>query len=162
MGRTRQTDPMSKSKPKSKKRLPVLGWREWVRLPDLCSEQIKAKVDTGARTSSLHAFELELHETSHGLWVANFEIHPAQRSVEPSHRVEVPVSSFRMVRSSSGHKERRPVITTPIGVGEHRFDIELTLTSRDEMGFRMLLGRRALRQRFLVDAGRSHRQGDAG
>lgn len=149
------TGPMSKRG----STLSVVGWREWVCLPELCPDPVKVKVDTGARTSSLHAFNLKLTETPEGT-IASFEVHPAQRSAAVTYRVEVPVAGFRDVRSSSGHRERRPVITTPVVLGDHRFEIEVTLTSRDEMGFRMLLGRAAVRRRFLVDPGRSYRQGE--
>lgn len=140
--------------------LPIVGWREWVCLPDLCPDPLKAKVDTGARTSSLHAFDLSLSETADGVTLAHFEIHPAQRSSEQRSSVEIPVVEFREVRSSSGHSERRPVVRTPVVLGGRRFNVEITLTSRDEMGFRMLLGRAAVRRRFLVDPGRSYRQGE--
>lgn len=140
-----------------RKRLPTIGWREWVTLPDLCPRSIKAKVDTGARTSSLHAFALQLSsETAPA--IATFEIHPVQRSADEAIQVEAKVEDFKLVRSSSGHAELRPVIRTPVRVGGHQFVIDLTLTSRDEMGFRMLLGRAAVRNRFLVDPGRSYRQ----
>ena len=144
---------------KRTKVLPVVGWREWVELPELCADPIKAKIDTGARTSSLHAFGLEVTVSTSGTPVASFEIHPAQRSPVPRHVVVAPILGFRTVRSSSGHSERRPVIVTPVVVGALRFEIETTLTSRDEMGFRMLLGRAAIRRRFLVDPGRSYCQG---
>ena len=138
---------------------PTVGWREWVRLEDLTTTPIKAKIDTGARTSSLHAFGLALRDSPDGT-VATFEVHPLQRSAKQSDRVEIAVQGFRDIRSSSGHQERRPVIRTPITLGGHRFDIDITLTSRDEMGFRMLLGRVALRNRFLIDPGRSFCLGD--
>ena len=138
----------------------MVGWREWVRLPDLCSEPIKAKIDTGARTPSLHAFNLRVTESLTGDSIATFEIHPTQRSATPSLDVEDPIVDFKEVRSSSGHRERRPVIRTPLTIGQNHFAIDLTLTARDEMGFRMLLGRAALRRRFLVDPGRSYRQGE--
>lgn len=133
---------------------PLIGWREWVALPDLSDRPLKAKVDTGARTSSLHAFGLRLEERADGTW-AVFEIHPIQRSKQHSQAVTAPVVAFRRVRSSSGHSEQRPVIRTPAGIGSRKFDIEITLTSRDEMDFRMLLGRSAVRGRFWVDPGRS-------
>ena len=139
--------------------LDTIGWREWVRLPDLCSVPMKAKIDTGARTSSLHAFDLIIHGSGDDAEV-EFEIHPHQRSSRDGVSVRHPVTAFRKVRSSTGHSERRPVIRTPVRVGDHCYDIEITLTSRDAMGFRMLLGRSALRRRFAVDAGRSFLQGD--
>jgi hypothetical protein len=137
--------------------LQPIGWREWVLLPDLCGTVVKAKIDTGARTSSLHAFDLEISGDGPGA-VATFEIHPIQRSVTSAVTVSHPVADFRRVRSSTGHTEERPVIRTPIRIGGREFDIDITLTSRDAMGFRMLLGRSAIRNRFAVDAGRSFLQ----
>ncbi|MGH1490154.1 MAG: ATP-dependent zinc protease family protein [Acidimicrobiales bacterium] len=145
----------------SRRILPVVGWREWVGLDELSELPIKAKIDTGARTSSLHAFNLQLSEdVATDVVVATFEIHPLQRSSDQVQSVKTEVLEFRDVRSSTGHTERRPVIRTPVTVGEYRFDIDITLTSRDEMGFRMLLGRSAVRRRFLVDPGRSYQQGE--
>ena len=132
-----------------------MGWRELIALPELCATPIKAKIDTGARTSALHAFNLAVENRDGAFW-ADFEIHPLQRSRKASVVVSYPVTGFRRVRSSSGHLERRPVINTPLRIGSACFDIEITLSSRDEMGFRMLLGRAALRRRFLVDPGRSY------
>lgn len=135
---------------------PIVGWREWVRLPGLdpSSTPTKAKVDTGARTSALHAFDLRVVERG-AVSLVHFELHPTQRSDEPSTAASATVQEWREVRSSSGQVELRPVIRTPVELGGHRFDIELTLTSRDEMGFRLLLGRSAVRSRFLVHPGRS-------
>jgi hypothetical protein len=142
---------------KKRKRLPVVGWREWISLPDLCPMPIKAKIDTGARTSSLHAFDLDLSSDTLPA-IVTFEIHPVQRSSASALHVEAKVQGFKLVRSSNGDTELRPVIRTPFRVGSHQFEIDLTLTSRDEMGFRMLLGRAAIRNRFLVDSGRSYQQ----
>lgn len=142
-----------------RKARPTIGWREWVRLDELCDVPIKAKIDTGARTSSLHAFNLEIGTSPDGETIASFEIHPIQRSAKPAQSVKAEVVEFRKVRSSTGHTELRPVIRTPVSFGPHRFTIEVTLTSRDAMGFRMLLGRAAVRRRFLVDPGRSYIQG---
>lgn len=146
------------TEPRKPKRA-VAGWREWIELEELTATPIKAKLDTGARTSSLHAFDLRLEE-SNGVTVAEFGIYPVQRSSADGTRVRVQVRGFRNVRSSSGHRERRAVIRTPLTMGGRRFSIDLTLTSRDEMGFRMLLGRAAIRNRFLVDPGRSFCLGD--
>ena len=129
----------------------VIGWREWVALPTLGVDAIRAKVDTGARTSALHAYRLKTSGD-----VARFEIHPIQRKSKPSIPVEVPIVEWREVRSSNGQVQRRPVIHTEIAAGEHRWEVELTLTSRDAMGFRMLLGRTAIKGRFLVDVAHSH------
>lgn len=144
---------------KSKRRpLPVIGWREWIKLTEFSDVPIKAKVDTGARTSSLHAFNLNL-SAGPDMTVATFEIHPLQRSGGLVQSVKAEVVEFRDVRSSTGHTEHRPVVRTPIAIGEYVFDIDITLTSRDQMGFRMLLGRSAVRRRFLVDPGSSYQQG---
>ncbi|MEM6329793.1 MAG: ATP-dependent zinc protease [Planctomycetota bacterium] len=134
---------------------PLIGWREWVALPELRIGAIKAKVDTGARTSSLHAFDVEEFERDARRWV-RFVVHPAQRSERQTIQCEAPVLEFRSVRSSSGEASTRPVILTPVRVRGRVFQVELTLANRDAMGFRMLLGREAFRGVFLVDAGRSY------
>lgn len=133
---------------------PLIGWREWVRLPELTATPIKAKIDTGARTSSLHAFDLSVTEKNGKEW-AKFEIHPIQRSKRDRTAVRARVRGYKKVRSSTGHTQRRPVIRTTFGIGDVEYEIDVTLTSRDEMGFRMLLGRAAVQRRFLVDPGRS-------
>jgi hypothetical protein len=125
-----------------------------VLLPELSAVPVKAKIDTGARTSTLHAFDLSLRTQNGQPWV-EFEIHPLQRSNAHATRVSCAVHSFRKVRSSTGHSETRPVISTPMQIGGEEFDIDVTLTARDEMGFRMLLGRGAIRRRFIVDPGES-------
>lgn len=135
-------------------RLPVIGWREWVGLPDFGIKQIKVKVDTGARSSSLHAFDLHKFERDGAQWV-RFELHPVQRKSDRTVHVEAEVLEYRSVRSSSGKASMRPVIVTNVTLMGVTWPVELTLASRDEMGFRMLLGREAFRRRFLVDAGRS-------
>jgi hypothetical protein len=140
--------------PRSPKSRPLIGWREWVAVPDLSPVPIKAKIDTGARTSTLHAFDLSIELHNGESW-ADFEVHPTQRSRADRTAVSCPIQTFKRVRSSTGHAERRPVIRTTIQIGDYHYDIELTLTSRDEMGFRMLLGRSALRRRFWVDPGLS-------
>lgn len=146
----------STSRGRSRGPLPVVGWREWVGLGELLDAPIKAKVDTGARTSALHAFRLRL-DRSAGIPVAHFEIHPQQRSKAGSVQVTREVVAFREVRSSNGRTEHRPVIRTAVTLGGLTWPIEVTLTARDTMGFRMLLGRSALKGRFLVDPGRSFR-----
>lgn len=140
---------------KPKPGLPVIGWREWVGLPDLGIKQIKVKVDTGARSSSLHAFDLRFFEKEGAPWV-RFKVHPLQRKSDKTVRVEAAVLEYRSVRSSSGKATTRPVILTDIKMLGQTWPAELTLASRDEMGFRMLLGREAFRGRFLVDAGKSY------
>lgn len=132
----------------------VIGWREWLQLPELRVARIKVKVDTGARSCSLHAFDLEI-VLRDGIEFARFEIHPYQASERRRVLVEVPVVEYRNVRSSSGHLERRPVIRTSAVLNSNCWPIEITLTKRDQMGFRMLLGRQALAGRFVVDPSRS-------
>ena len=135
--------------------LPVIGWREWVGLPDLGIKTIKAKVDSGARSSSLHAFEIREFKKDGGNWV-RFKVHPIQRSNDKVVVVESKVLEYRSVRSSSGKASERPVILTNVELRGVVWPVELTLANRDEMGFRMLLGREAFRDRFLVDGGKSY------
>jgi hypothetical protein len=137
--------------------LPSIGWREWVGLPDLGDAVTKAKVDTGARSSALHAFDLHRFRRNGTEWV-RFDLHPLQRKTLPSLTVEAMVADERRVTSSTGKSQLRPVIVTSIELGDQRWPIELTLTRRDEMGFRMLLGRQAIRGRYVVDPGRSYLQ----
>ena len=137
----------------------VIGWREWIRLSDLHDQPIKVKVDTGARTSALHARGLRITDLA-GIEVASFDLLPRQRSGRGSRTVSLPVQGYRTVKSSNGRTERRPVVRTTAELAGSTWEIELTLTSRDEMGFRMLLGRSAVRRRFLVDAGSSYLHGD--
>jgi hypothetical protein len=143
---------------RARESLPLIGWREWVALPDFGVPSIKVKVDTGARTSSLHAFDLE-HFTHRGREMVRFEVHPEQRSTAKSVVVEAPLFDRRHVRASSGQGRVRPVILTTVELLGRSWEVELTLTRRDEMGFRMLLGRQAIRGHFLVDAGRSYLNG---
>lgn len=124
-------------------------------LADWDVAHLKAKVDTGARTSSLHAFDLEWFERDDQRWV-RFEIHPWQRSTADSVIAEAPVVSNRDIRSSSGEVDRRPVVRTSLVLAGTTVDAEVTLTRRDEMGFRMLIGRQAMRGRFVVDPGKSY------
>lgn len=135
---------------------PVIGWREWVSMPGLGIAWVKAKVDTGARSSSLHAWDVEFDEAA---GVVQFAIHPLQADEELSIHVATRLVDLRDVRSSNGDVERRPVIAVDALVAGIEAPIELSLTNRDEMGFRMLLGRTAVRRRFLVDPGRSFRGG---
>lgn len=140
---------------KPAKHLPHIGWREWVALPDLGVDAIKVKVDTGAATSAMHVMNLRV-VTVDGLQVARFNVHPRQRKRLPSIAAEAPIVDMRLVRSSSGDEELRPVIRTRIELHGKRWPIEITLTRRDQMTFRMLLGRKAVRRRFVVDPGRSY------
>ncbi len=139
-----------------KRTKPVIGWREWVELPDLGIDAIKVKVDTGAASSSLHAFDLQQFERDGSRWV-RFAIHPVQRSGEDARVVETLLDGEKLVRNPGGRAELRPFIKTRVGWDGHLWMVRLNLTSRDEMGFRMLLGREAVRRRVLVDPGRSFR-----
>lgn len=136
----------------------VVGWREWASLPGLGVDWIKVKVDTGARTSAIHAFDVVESEHDGQRWV-RFSIHPWQGSDDDAVEVSLPVSDVRVVRSSSGHSEERLVVTTAVTLAGRSVDAELTLTRRDEMGFRMLVGRELLRQGFLVDPEASYNGG---
>ncbi|MBV0932661.1 ATP-dependent zinc protease family protein [Marinobacterium weihaiense] len=133
----------------------ILGWREWVALPDLDIAKIKAKVDTGARTSALHAFDVRLEETSAGK-IVHFKIHPRQRDLETVIECQAPLLDEREVRDSGGHSEMRYVIETRITIGDTTHTAEVTLTNRDSMGFRMLLGRTTMNGHYLVDPGSSY------
>ena len=133
----------------------VFGWREWVALPELNLPQIKAKVDTGARTSAIHAFELRPF-IQDGAQYIEFLLHPRQGDNETVVSCTAPVSDKRVVTDSGGHREERWVIETLLSIGEHSWPIEVTLTSRDNMRFRMLIGRTALRNRALVNSGASY------
>jgi len=138
----------------------VIGWREWLVLPELGVRQIKAKIDTGARSSALHAFDLERFRRN-GRSMVRFGIHPLQRNDHHVVLAETELLEERRVRDSGGHSELRPVIRTAARLRDRTWTIEITLTNRDEMGFRMLLGRQALSRRFLVDPARSFLAGKA-
>lgn len=140
---------------KKKRELPAIGWREWLTLPDLGIVAVKAKIDTGARTSAIHAFDLETFylEDKH---LVRFKVHPYQRDSHTTVIAEAEILDEREVRNSGGHAELRLTIVTSVVVGENKWPIELTLTNRDVMGFRMLLGRQAVRDRLLVDPGKSY------
>lgn len=134
--------------------LGVLGWREWVALPELGIERIKTKVDTGARTSALHAFSLKPFELD-GRQKIRFDMHPLQHNTSRVITCEADVVDVRWVTDSGGHSEQRYVIRTPIKLNNYSWSIEVTLTERDTMLFRMLLARNAIRGRFMVDPARS-------
>ena len=133
----------------------TIGWREWIALPGLSIPRIKAKVDTGARSSSLHAFDVEIVRV-HGRSRVRFKVAPSQKDAGKTARCDAPLHDMRWVKSSNGTRELRPVIRTPVVLGGERFVIDVTLTSRELMGFRMLLGREAVRRRFVIDPGRSY------
>lgn len=133
----------------------VIGWREWVALPDLGITHVKAKIDTGARTSALHAFSLQPFQRAGSAWV-RFRVHPLQKLKHPVVSCEAEVVDRRWVRDSGGHKEFRHVIVSRVSLGGISWPIELTLTDRETMLFRMLLGRTALGGQFIVAPARSY------
>lgn len=128
----------------------LIGWREWLALPDLGITHIKAKIDTGARTSALHAFAVEPFKVQDKHYV-RFKIHPFQRRKDAVADCVAEVKDIRWVTDSGGHRERRFVIMTHIKLAGRMWKIEVTLTNRDPMNFRMLLGRTAMRHRIVVD-----------
>ncbi|HEY6130911.1 MAG TPA: ATP-dependent zinc protease [Halioglobus sp.] len=140
------------------KDLEPLGWKEWIAFPELNIPKIKAKIDTGARSSALHAFRVEPFERDCAPWV-RFAIHPVQGDTAIVVDCEAPVIDRRIVRDSGGHDELRYVINALIAIGDHRIQSEVTLTDRDTMMFRVLLGRTALRSRFVIHPAKSYLQG---
>ena len=136
----------------------IIGWREWLALPDLGIRAIKAKVDTGARTSALHTFGLEPFEEG-GILKVKFGVHPLQRRKDIEIHCVTDVVDRRRVTSSDGQSEKRYVILTTVALGKSRWPIELTLTSRKSMRFRMLLGRAAVSGPLLVDPAKSYLTG---
>ncbi|MCM2375029.1 ATP-dependent zinc protease family protein [Aporhodopirellula aestuarii] len=132
----------------------IIGWREWVGLPELSVRQIKAKIDTGARSSSIHAFDVETYMEGETERV-RFSIHPVQNRDDVFVNADVPILERRHVRSSNGEVAERIVIRTELEILQRRALIDLTLANRDAMGFRMLVGREAIRNHFLVDPGAS-------
>lgn len=137
----------------------ALGWREWIALPDLGVKRIKAKVDTGARTSCLHTFRTEPY-TQDGERRVKFWVHPEQYNLDDAVECDAPVLDERLVTDSGGHQEQRLVISTTVAVGDARWDVEMTLTNRDSMRFRMLLGRTAMAGRSAVYPEHSYLAGE--
>ncbi len=138
--------------------LAIVGWREWVALPQADGDWVKAKIDTGARSSSIHAFDLEILEQDDREWV-RFSIHPWQRSDDEAHELTLPVLDRREVRSSNGQTEQRYAVAMDVRLAGHTITTVMTLSNRDEMGFRMLIGREALERGFLVDSSLSYAGG---
>jgi len=139
-------------------RFETLGWREWVVFSDLGLPPMKAKIDTGARTSTLHAFQVRSFNRKGEKWV-RFRVHPRQKLNSYYVACEAPIIDRRLVTDSGGHTQKRYVIRAQMVLGGEKFSIELTLTNRDTMRFRALLGRTALRGRFAVDPAVSFRLG---
>jgi len=136
----------------------TLGWREWMALPDLGLPAIKAKIDTGAKTSALHAYYTERYQLD-GVDMVKFLIHPIQLNYDFHVECHTPIIDCREVTDSGGHREMRFVIESNIIIGSEQWPIELTLTNRDTMRFRMLLGRSAMDNRAVVDPGASYLNG---
>lgn len=132
----------------SSDKLIQVGWSEWCCLPGLDIPYIKAKVDTGAKTSALHAFDIEADSDDK---IVKFNVHPVQGDSKIRIPCEAEIIDIRSVMSSNGHIERRYVIKTPLRLGEKKWKIEITLSNRDPLQYRMLLGREALQKRVLVD-----------
>lgn len=132
----------------------VIGWREWLTLQEFAATPIKAKVDTGAKTSALHAYKVAPFHKGEQLWV-RFDLHPQQGNTDISLTCEAPVKDQRRVTDSGGHSEMRYVIETTLALRDKTFRAEITLTDRETMRFRMLLGRSALKNLYLVDSGKS-------
>jgi hypothetical protein len=132
----------------------IIGWREWLDLPDLGITKIKAKIDTGARSSALHAFDLHPFRDGDRNWL-RFQVHPYQKDSHHTVTTSAEILEWRQVKNSGGQSQLRPVIRTSVLLGGRQWAIELTLTNRDVMGFRMLLGREALKKGFLVHPNKS-------
>lgn len=136
----------------------MIGWKEWLFFPDLEIPAIKAKIDTGARTSSLHTFCIEEY-TAQGRPMVRFGVHPLQKRRDVELFCEAPVFDRRRVKDSGGHTEMRYFIETEVVLGGMRWPIRISLTNRDGMMFRMLLGRTAMEKRFIIDPGRAYLSG---
>ena len=137
---------------------PILGWREWVALPELNLGHIKAKIDTGARSSALHAYVIDPYRKGGERWIM-FAIHPIQKQCDVSIECHAPIKDRRLVSDSGGHKQHRYVIETQLILGHSKITAEVTLTNRDSMLFRMLIGRTAMDSRFIIDPSASYLQG---
>lgn len=137
----------------------LLGWREWLSIPALGIARIKAKIDTGARSSCLHTRGLEIYAAESGERRVRFSVHPLPKRPSVEAKCDLPLLSSRMVRDSGGHEEERPFVRVPVTLGPHTWEVEFSLTSRDNMKFRMLLGRTAMKGRFLVNPSLSYQFG---
>jgi hypothetical protein len=142
-----------------KRHMLVIGWREWLAIPEWGIARIKAKIDTGARTSSVHASGIHYFKQD-GVDMVRFKVHPHRRSFRHTVIVESAVVDKRVVRSSNGEEDLRPVVRTYVELCGVCWPLEITLAKRKMMGFRMLLGREAMRGRFVVDPGHSFIAGE--
>ncbi|YCM43510.1 ATP-dependent zinc protease [Verrucomicrobiaceae bacterium 227] len=133
----------------------TIGWREWVALPELGITAIKAKIDSGARTSCLHTAEYAIFQKDGADWV-RFTVHPIKKHDEVETHAEAQVVDYRIVRDSGGHEEKRPFIRTNLHIGKEIWSIEVSLSNRENMKFRMLLGRAGMAQRALIDCSKSY------
>jgi hypothetical protein len=149
----------AKKKTKTTQLKPVIGWREWAAFPDLGVKRINAKIDTGAKTSAIHAFQIKEIPFGSKIYV-EFYLHPLQRRRTPEIFCRAPIVGKRVIRSSNGEQEVRCVIQTRLRLGTSSWNIDLTLTDRDSMGFRLLIGRDAIRRKFIIDPGASYLLGD--
>lgn len=140
-----------------KKKLAELGWREYVDFPEFGITGVKAKIDTGAKTSCIHAFSIETFEKNKEIWV-RFGVHPNQEDKANEVWCESPIVDYREVTDSGGHTKMRYVISSKLIIGDLEFETEITLANRDNMRYRMLLGRRAMKGRFTVNPSVSYRQ----
>lgn len=129
----------------------IIGWQEWVGFPELGIKRIKAKIDTGAKTSALHAEDIQIHKTKAGVYRASFFVTPLKSNPRYKAHCHADLIDQRYVRSSNGQRELRTTIATILHIGEYSYPIELTLTNRDSMGFRLLIGRSAIAHNFLID-----------
>ena len=135
----------------------ILGWREYIEIPELGiigPNRIKAKIDSGARSCALHAINIRYFQKEGASWIA-FDVHPRQRDNKSLVSCQAPLLEVRSVKDSGGKRTLRPVILTKVKLGDSVVPIELTLIARDSMGFRMLIGRQAIRGRYLIDPGSS-------
>jgi hypothetical protein len=133
----------------------LAGWREWIQIPDVGVHWIKAKLDTGAQTSSIHAYDITEFQRDGADWV-RFRVRPWQKSVDDQVEIELPVHDRRVIRSSNGLSEQRIVVKMHLVMVGHKVTALVTLTNRDQMGFRMLIGREALKRGFDVTSSRSY------
>ena len=151
----------NRQSPKRRRKAPlqIVGWREWVSFTEFGGPPVRAKVDTGARTSAIHARNIKITRQG-GRDIATFDIYPVQRDASIVVHCRAPIVTRRRIRNSGGQVQERLIVRTTIAIGDNSFAIDLSLTRRDQMGYRMLLGRRALKNRFVVDSGRSYVQGN--